>query len=196
MNSSDPSIILEAKDVSKYFGTITALENANLTLKSGEVFAKGERADVLTLERMELLYENKNFEEKKEKNLLFTTEVQESNPLKKKVKKDQDAVILMNKVNVGYGKKVVLKNFNWTVRNGENWKIVGPNGSGKTTLFNLLLGIVKADSGQILACPDGKKIFRLELLTTIFSHNKIFNSVGKGKISIRNLFSLLTTRCR
>ena len=109
-----------------------------LCLKSGEVFAKGERADVLTPERMELLYENKNFEEKKEKNLLLTTEVQESNPLKKKVKKDQDAVILMSKVNVRYGKKVVLKNFNWTVRNGENWKIVGPNGAGKSTLLSLI----------------------------------------------------------
>ena len=34
-NSSD--IILEAKGISKYFGTITALERANLNLRSGEV---------------------------------------------------------------------------------------------------------------------------------------------------------------
>ena len=94
-----------------------------LCLKSGEVFAKGERSDVLTPERMELLYENNKFEEKKETNLLLPTEVQENNPLKIKVKKDQDEVILMSKVNVRYGKKVVLKNFNWTVRNGENWKL-------------------------------------------------------------------------
>ena len=109
-----------------------------LCLKSGEVFAKGERSDVLTPERMELLYENKNFEKKKKKNLLSTIEVQAINPLKKNVKKDQDAVILMRKVNVRYGKKVVLKNFNWTVRNGENWKIVGPNGAGKSTLLSLI----------------------------------------------------------
>ena len=30
-------VILEAKGISKYFGTITALNNANLTLNSGEV---------------------------------------------------------------------------------------------------------------------------------------------------------------
>ena len=64
--------------------------------------------------------------------------MQAINPLKKNVKKDQDAVILMRKVNVRYGKKVVLKNFNWTVRNGENWKIVGPNGAGKSTLLSLI----------------------------------------------------------
>ena len=37
MNSSDNNIILEAKDISKYFGTITALKSANLSLKTGEV---------------------------------------------------------------------------------------------------------------------------------------------------------------
>ena len=37
MNSSANNIILEAKDISKYFGTITALKSANLSLKSGEV---------------------------------------------------------------------------------------------------------------------------------------------------------------
>ena len=116
-----------------------------LCLNSGEVFAKGERADVLTPERIELLYENKKFEEKKEENLLLTNEVQESNPLKKKVKRDQDAIILMRKVNVRYGNKVVLENFNWTVKKGENWKIVGPNGAGKSTLLSL----ITADNLQV-----------------------------------------------
>ena len=116
-----------------------------LCLKSGEVFAKGERADVLTPERIELLYENKKFEEKKEENLLLTNEVQESNPLKKKVKRDQDAIILMRKVNVRYGDKVVFENFNWTVKKGENWKIVGPNGAGKSTLLSL----ITADNLQV-----------------------------------------------
>ena len=116
-----------------------------LCLKSGEVFAKGERANMLTPERMELLYENKKFEEKKEENLLLTNEVQESNPLKKKVKRDQDVIILMRKVNVRYGSKVVLENFNWTVKKGENWKIVGPNGAGKSTLLSL----ITADNLQV-----------------------------------------------
>ncbi len=34
--SSSSNIILEAKQISKYFGTITALENVNLTVKKGE----------------------------------------------------------------------------------------------------------------------------------------------------------------
>ena len=35
---------------------------------------------------------------------------------------------------------MVLKNFNWSVQQGENWKIVGPNGAGKSTLLNLISG--------------------------------------------------------
>ena len=37
MNTSANNIILEARDISKYFGTITALKSANLSLKPGEV---------------------------------------------------------------------------------------------------------------------------------------------------------------
>ena len=34
--SSQRKIVLEAKNISKYFGTITALENVNLTVREGE----------------------------------------------------------------------------------------------------------------------------------------------------------------
>jgi simple sugar transport system ATP-binding protein len=34
--SSSKNIVLEAKNISKYFGTITALENVSLTVRQGE----------------------------------------------------------------------------------------------------------------------------------------------------------------
>lgn len=37
-----------------------------------------------------------------------------------------------------------------TVEKGEIVAVIGPNGAGKTTLFNLITGIIKPDSGQIL----------------------------------------------
>lgn len=46
----------------------------------------------------------------------------------------------MKNTTVQYGKTVVLKNLNWTVRRGENWAITGPNGAGKTTLLSLITG--------------------------------------------------------
>ena len=48
-----------------------------------------------------------------------------------------------------YGKKVVLDDVNLTVREGEIYGLVGRNGAGKTTLMRVLLGLAKADGGDI-----------------------------------------------
>jgi ABC-type branched-subunit amino acid transport system ATPase component/ABC-type branched-subunit amino acid transport system permease subunit len=42
------------------------------------------------------------------------------------------------------------------VKEGSITALIGPNGSGKTTLFNLVTGVMKADSGEIWF--DGKRI--------------------------------------
>ena len=39
-----------------------------------------------------------------------------------------------------YGPVRVFDKFNWTVREGEKWIVVGGNGTGKTTLFDLITG--------------------------------------------------------
>ena len=81
-----------------------------------------------------------------------------------KYKKEIKPVLQMKNISKKYEQKNVIQDLDMNVMPSSITGLLGPNGSGKTTLFNLLLGIVKADSGQILACPDGKKIFRLESL--------------------------------
>ncbi|KAG2087721.1 P-loop containing nucleoside triphosphate hydrolase protein [Suillus cothurnatus] len=49
-------------------------------------------------------------------------------------------VVDMQNVNVSYGPRKVLKNINWTIREGQRWHLQGANGSGKTTLISLLTG--------------------------------------------------------
>lgn len=49
-------------------------------------------------------------------------------------------VIEMRQVNVSYRDKAILKDFSWSVKQGQQWMISGPNGSGKTTLLNLITG--------------------------------------------------------
>ena len=49
-----------------------------------------------------------------------------------------------------YGKKIVLDNINFDVKNGEFLSILGPSGCGKTTLLKLLIGIEKVSSGNII----------------------------------------------
>jgi molybdate transport system ATP-binding protein len=48
---------------------------------------------------------------------------------------------------VSYGDTTVLDSINWTMKQGENWAILGSNGAGKTTLLSLIL----ADNPQAYA---------------------------------------------
>jgi len=60
---------------------------------------------------------------------------------------DGNAKILfeLKNVNVRFGETTVIKNLNWTVRQGEHWAVMGENGAGKSTL----LGMLTADHPQI-----------------------------------------------
>ena len=50
------------------------------------------------------------------------------------------AIVEMRNVNLSFGKRVLFKDFRWTVSEGERWVLRGPNGSGKTTLLALITG--------------------------------------------------------
>lgn len=58
-----------------------------------------------------------------------------------------EVTLCMEKVNISYGERTILKNIDWTVKNGEKWALLGPNGSGKSTLLSL----VYADNPQAYA---------------------------------------------
>lgn len=59
-----------------------------------------------------------------------------------------DEVVRMTDVSIRYGARTILKDLNWTVRNGERWALSGQNGAGKSTLLSL----VCADNPQSYAC--------------------------------------------
>lgn len=59
-------------------------------------------------------------------------------------------------INKSFDGKTVLKNLNFDLMEGEFLSILGPSGCGKTTLLRILIGLEKADSGEIL--KGGKDI--------------------------------------
>ena len=60
------------------------------------------------------------------------------------------------KVNENGVERSIVKDISFTVENGEMLVITGPKGGGKSTLAKVLMGIEKADAGQIIL--DGEDI--------------------------------------
>ena len=57
-----------------------------------------------------------------------------------------------------YGSRKVVHDVSVRVRKGEVVGLLGPNGAGKTTSFYMIVGLVRADGGQILI--DGQDVTR------------------------------------
>jgi lipopolysaccharide export system ATP-binding protein len=57
-----------------------------------------------------------------------------------------------------YGSRKVVHDVSMQVRKGEVVGLLGPNGAGKTTSFYMIVGLVRADGGQILI--DGQDVTR------------------------------------
>ncbi|MEJ2170770.1 MAG: ATP-binding cassette domain-containing protein [Desulfobacterales bacterium] len=110
-----------------------------LAVKDGKVLFQGRRSDVLTPLQLERLY-------------AFDFAASFSIPDGKYRPEPaagnfSDTLICMKNVTVRYDETIALDKISWTMKQGENWAILGPNGSGKTTLLNL----ITADNPQAYA---------------------------------------------
>lgn len=66
------------------------------------------------------------------------------------------ALLEVNNLSISFGGLKAVNNFQISIEKGELYGLIGPNGAGKTTVFNLLTGVYKPDTGNILL--DGKDI--------------------------------------
>ena len=65
-----------------------------------------------------------------------------------KVARSGDLVVECRALEVGYSSATLFKGFDWTVRWGERWGVIGENGAGKSTLVKTLLNDIPALSGH------------------------------------------------
>lgn len=56
----------------------------------------------------------------------------------------------LNNITKSYGNSVILDNVSLKIEDSEIVSILGSSGSGKTTLLNLILGLIKPNSGEII----------------------------------------------
>lgn len=72
-------------------------------------------------------------------------------------------VISLEHISVSYGTKRVLTDVCLTVGEKDFLGIIGPNGGGKTTLIKTILGLKKADTGNITYFKDGKQVPQISI---------------------------------
>jgi len=63
-------------------------------------------------------------------------------------------ILEVKTLSMHFGGLAAVSNLNLTIQEGEIRGIIGPNGAGKTTLFNVISGVYRPTSGQILFKND------------------------------------------
>lgn len=73
-------------------------------------------------------------------------------------------MIKLSNVSFSYNDLQILNNFNLEVKSGECVQLCGVSGSGKTTVARLILGLEKADSGNIVVPQKISVVFQEDRL--------------------------------
>ena len=58
-------------------------------------------------------------------------------------------VVALKQVSKSYGERVIYEDFDFEVKRGERWCVMGVNGAGKTTLLKMVVGAVEANAGEV-----------------------------------------------
>ncbi len=64
-------------------------------------------------------------------------------------KKETNKISLKN-ISLSYNKRQILDDISLNFREGEICGLLGPNGVGKSTLFNIIIGLIKPNYGNVL----------------------------------------------
>jgi len=75
--------------------------------------------------------------------------------------KKQINKILLKNISLSYNKRQVLEDISLSFREGEICGLLGPNGVGKSTLFNIIVGLIKPDYGNVSI--NGKNVTNIPI---------------------------------
>jgi ATPase subunit of ABC transporter with duplicated ATPase domains len=60
-----------------------------------------------------------------------------------------DQVAVIENLHKRFGPRIIYDGFDFTIRRGERWAVMGRNGAGKTTLLKMIAGALAPDSGEV-----------------------------------------------
>ena len=89
--------------------------------------------------------------------------------------------MILKNIHKSFGEKSVLNNLSVEFKNGSRTCIMGASGSGKTTLLNVIMGLIKPDSGEMIDPPSRiAAVFQEDRLCEPYSAVKnVFAVTGK-----------------
>jgi len=122
-----------------------------LLLKQGRIYLAGKKKTVFTPKNINRVYEINNASIQPDPQKLMSAvralTKRTPPPAENKRTAEPQVLIEMKNVTVKYGDRLILDRFNWIVKQGENWALLGPKGAGKSTV----LSIIRADNLQAYA---------------------------------------------
>jgi phospholipid/cholesterol/gamma-HCH transport system ATP-binding protein len=96
--------------------------------------------------------------------------------------------IEFREISKSFGEKAVLDRVNFTVMPGETVCILGRSGVGKSVSLQLIMGFLKADSGQVIVAGEDITNFSEEQMepirkkvTMVFQNGALFDSLTVGE---------------
>ena len=101
-----------------------------IALRDGHLFAQGRRAKLLDTDNQRRIF----------RPLPVISTAAPADMATSRNQAQHRDIIRFKGVSVRFGNQVVLSNFSWRVREGENWALIGPNGAGKSTLLAMIAG--------------------------------------------------------
>ena len=91
-----------------------------------------------------------------------------------------DVVIEASGLRKGYGERLLIDNFSFSLPPGGIVGIIGPNGAGKTTLFRMLTGVEKPDGGTIRIGPTVKLSYVDQSRQSLNDKNSVWQEISGG----------------
>jgi branched-chain amino acid transport system ATP-binding protein len=108
-----------------------------------------------------------------------------------------DPILALRDVSLSFKSIKALDGLSFDIARGEICALIGPNGAGKSSLLNVINGVYRADSGDIIF--EGKRFHSIRPLMAArlgigrtFQHNALFKRLS----AMDNILAGLTRHCR